>query len=96
MNKVFYTGPAQDVKMVRPSITKLSQHGSAGWQWEVDGKPMRTDRMGNGLWHVGSYAGRHAANYQDKQVQGTSQFSLPLNKAAARAQLYREFAYEVF
>jgi len=78
------------------SITKLERYGKAGWQWLVDGKPMRTNSEGEGLWSIGSYEGQWASNYEDRQTAGTMQFSLPSNnKNAARSKLYREFYEEV-
>ena len=79
---------------MKTSITQLKQYGSRGWQWLVNGAAYRTNGNGDGLWKVGSYEGQWADNYQDKQVSGTCQFSLPQSKNAARSKLYREYKQE--
>ena len=83
------------------SINNLRPYGEQGWIWDVGVEnPMngfieqteyRTNSEGDGLWVCGSYEGKWANNYQDKQVAGTCQFSLPRNKRAARSKLYRQF-----
>ena len=86
------------------SIKNLQQYGSRGWQWKVavtepwDDEPVeaeyRTNVAGDGLWRCGTYQGECSDNYQDKQIQGTCQFSLPAKERAARSKLYRQFRAE--
>ena len=75
---------------------KMEQYGDRGWQWTqtntnyIDERvttTYRTNREGGGLWAVGSYEGKWAHNYEDKQIRGTCQFSLSSNRRTAYGQI---------
>lgn len=67
-----------------------------GWTWQIvddEGKisTYRTNENGGGLWQCGTHTGVWAHNHEDKQITGTSQFSLPSLKESARRAVKRYF-----
>lgn len=85
-----------------PTVTdvhlKMWRYGDEGWTWHMtatsryDGTLVewraRTNGRGDGMWSV--------REYEDKQVLGTCQFSLPFNRGAAYSRLRRYIDKQYF
>ncbi len=73
---------------IYPSITDLIHYSDCGWVWAVTndyegGQEYRTNKSGYGLWRI--------AEGKDEQVEGTWQFGLPKQGAAAYQKIRRYF-----
>lgn len=87
--------------MIRIVRGSLKEYGEAGWTWQIQETnnvleetktaTYRTNREGDGLWVCGSYEGQWAGNYEDKQIRGTSQFTVSKDYERARRQIRRYF-----
>lgn len=88
------TKQGRNVKIIRGSMEPYYD----GWKWQIECTnedsekfgtvtTYRTNREGDGLWRCGSYEGQWAHNYEDKQVLGTLQFSLPEDYDKARRKI---------
>lgn len=88
--------------MSKIKIQNLKQYLGNGWQWDVREEAeeeyettkvthYRTNYEGQGLWVCGTYTGKWAKNYEDKQIAGTCQFSLSKNKGKAQRELRAYF-----
>lgn len=74
--------------MAKVSIKNLERYGDSGWEWtevvengftdDTTRVNCHTNRAGKGLW------------YDDRQVLGTCQFSLPRDRQAAYSKIRRE------
>lgn len=81
-------------------IYDLHPYGDSGWSWEEnDGHEYRTDAHGYGLWHLAPTASvwfpEGAIVYEWKQIAGTGQYRLPMQKDKARAKIYRDIMQRV-
>jgi hypothetical protein len=73
----------------------MTRYGDHGWEFTVDGRGYRTNRMGEGLWFWGVDPGSiWPVVHEYRQEQGTCQFSLSQQRARAYQQIRRRFTEE--
>ena len=66
-------------------IENLERFGKAGWSWYFNGRAVRTNKDGDGLFHI-------RTDGQINQTAGTMQFSLPKSKRKAIGTLRKHYS----
>jgi hypothetical protein len=73
-------------KMVLPGLlSNLRKYGRSGWEWEWNGRTLRTNSEGDGLFNI-------LSNGDVKQAVGTLQFSLPKSESKAYKELVKRYS----